>query len=680
MRRAAFVLGSNGPAQLGRLKQLAFAESDAERTAAALVAPELGFAVALHAERSRGAVIDRFDEFASTLGPEDELLFYFAGHGLVSHGDLYLVLDRTLPGRLAGTALPWVNVKQIVRECGAGRKVVILDCCHAGEAVDDPLGAAFRGGYDQGAIDSAVKGSTASILVACGPDGFARESATVAGGVMTALMLRGLGPDRGAAADATGRVSLESLRDWMWRQIDAAPELAPLKGDRPRLHASGGPTFYLTRAPGQAPAAPRILWKQWVGRQLWKNTPVVVGEEVVVGSAGSRWNQPDPEDGVYCLDAGTGARRWFTPAPADVARVMRVENLVVAGCDDGTVMAMLATSGRVVWTRRLDGGVVGGPMLGPGSGAGFAGLGPSMRDRLDAALHMVLVLSFAGTISLLDLETGAEIAGFGLGAETVAGPLVLPDPDDRWATRHWIFVPLRDGRLARVDYDHDRRSFALGTLTEIDYASPYTESGRDIAELGADPMAVGDVVIQGIARDATGFSEPPLVAIAARTGAILWHASPTEGLDAGDGNLRVPPVLHDGALIFANAYRDGIAAVDPADGRLLWTLPLGRGLFEQWSAPVLAGDALYLGRHDGYLHKVAPGARRRLWSLRLGRSDAAGELVPGDASAPDAAGDYLWGSLDDAPIVATPALHRGRLLVGTYEGFLYCIEDPTPAA
>src|SRR4051812_1457422 len=92
--RAAFVLGSNGPDTLGRLKKLAFARDDAVRFARAISAIDVGFSIKGRTFRARDTIIKRFDELASALGPQDELIFYFAGHGLVSHGDLYLILDE----------------------------------------------------------------------------------------------------------------------------------------------------------------------------------------------------------------------------------------------------------------------------------------------------------------------------------------------------------------------------------------------------------------------------------------------------------------------------------------------------------------------------------------------------------------------------------------------------------
>jgi hypothetical protein len=129
MTRVAFIIGANGPETLGRLKRLKFAETDAFRIAARLRRDDLRFKIApRRRSQTSKAAINSFEQLAFELGPQDELLFYFAGHGIVNHGDLFLIMNNTISRRLTGTGLPWINIKQIIRQCSARSKVVILDC------------------------------------------------------------------------------------------------------------------------------------------------------------------------------------------------------------------------------------------------------------------------------------------------------------------------------------------------------------------------------------------------------------------------------------------------------------------------------------------------------------------------------------------------------------------------
>lgn len=81
-------------------------------------------------------------------GPEalDTLVVYYAGHGLVDqHSDeLYLALPGTDPD-LPGTALAYDHLRRVIRDprIRARRKVVILDCCYSGRALEGGMSAAM---------------------------------------------------------------------------------------------------------------------------------------------------------------------------------------------------------------------------------------------------------------------------------------------------------------------------------------------------------------------------------------------------------------------------------------------------------------------------------------------------------------------------------------------------------
>ncbi|GAA4918932.1 UvrB/UvrC motif-containing protein [Stackebrandtia albiflava] len=67
----------------------------------------------------------------------DTLLMYFAGHGFVEpDGELYLGLTGTVAGRARHTAWPYDRLRGIMRDSPAANKLVVLDCCYAGRAID----------------------------------------------------------------------------------------------------------------------------------------------------------------------------------------------------------------------------------------------------------------------------------------------------------------------------------------------------------------------------------------------------------------------------------------------------------------------------------------------------------------------------------------------------------------
>lgn len=408
---------------------------------------------------------------------------------------------------------------------------------------------------------------------------------------------------------------------------------------------------------------PTIAWKCRVGIQAWKHRPIVAGTDVLVGSAGTTWNEPDEEDGVYCLDEQSGERRWFAHTPADANDLLVSKGVVVTGCDDGTIVALHVRDGSLRWSLKVPSGIVGGPIQ----------LSADMGDGLAAGtgrhpVEPVFFITFGGEAIVLDIRTGQLVGGLQLNCTVVAAPTKLRV--GRW--KEQVAIPCTNGRLVILEYEGHPRE--LRVVAEI----PLTVCDSDNAyrkEASAKPVVSDDLIIQGLAG-ATYGRQPPLVAYDATTHRVRWVASTvTDDVSGSFGNLRAAPLVVGEEVVFAAAYTRGLAAVSLATGELLWRLDLGQGMFEQWSPPVLGEQCLYLGRHDGYLHKVDPVARKRCWSLFLGEELAAGGVVPADQVVPEIEHDFAWKAGASSAILSVPTVHEKRVYVGTAEGFLFAIDE-----
>lgn len=71
----------------------------------------------------------------------DLLLVYYAGHGLVRDNELHLALPRTNPDLAAWSSVPIRTLAKTVRDSPADNRVLVLDCCFSGRAVN-ALGSA----------------------------------------------------------------------------------------------------------------------------------------------------------------------------------------------------------------------------------------------------------------------------------------------------------------------------------------------------------------------------------------------------------------------------------------------------------------------------------------------------------------------------------------------------------
>ena len=72
---------------------------------------------------------------------EDTFLVYFAGHGQTGpRNELYLSLSETVPDELKVSALAFDLLRDVLSDCPAANRVVILDCCFSGRAIQDMAG------------------------------------------------------------------------------------------------------------------------------------------------------------------------------------------------------------------------------------------------------------------------------------------------------------------------------------------------------------------------------------------------------------------------------------------------------------------------------------------------------------------------------------------------------------
>ena len=74
------------------------------------------------------------------------LLLYYVGHGVLSaRGELCLTVTSTRPNRPKISGLPWDTLADVLRACPARVRLVILDCCFAGQAIEALSGDAEPG-------------------------------------------------------------------------------------------------------------------------------------------------------------------------------------------------------------------------------------------------------------------------------------------------------------------------------------------------------------------------------------------------------------------------------------------------------------------------------------------------------------------------------------------------------
>jgi hypothetical protein len=126
---------------------------------------------------------------------EDTLLVYFAGHGRTgSRNELFLCLPDTDPDELPYSAWPYDELRRVMADSRATKKVVILDCCFSGRALADQAGDEERILGQVGIEGTYILTATAANAVALAPPG---EQYTAFTGTLLNVLTKGIsgGPE-----------------------------------------------------------------------------------------------------------------------------------------------------------------------------------------------------------------------------------------------------------------------------------------------------------------------------------------------------------------------------------------------------------------------------------------------------------------------------------------------------
>ena len=166
------------------------------------------------------AVSASLERILADAQPDDTVLIYFSGHGILDKASqqVYLCLRDTKTDRLQDTGLPLQEILQRLGSCPASQQLVWLDACHSG-------GMTLRG------TDTVVPNPTKQLvqalrlkaqqskgfyaLLSCDQTQQSWEFPELGHGVFTYYLMRGL---RGEAADSQGIIEADALYQYVYHQ------------------------------------------------------------------------------------------------------------------------------------------------------------------------------------------------------------------------------------------------------------------------------------------------------------------------------------------------------------------------------------------------------------------------------------------------------------------------------
>ncbi|MYT31040.1 YDG/SRA domain-containing protein [Streptomyces sp. MspMP-M5] len=145
-RSRAVLIGASTFSEAGGLPSIPAVSDNLEGLRSVLTSSTTGSLSAEHCTllRDPAATSEIGQALAQSSEATDVLFVYYSGHGLVDvRGRLYLSLSSTKPDQLRWTALPFDFLREELAASPAAIRVLILDCCFSGRAVEamsDPNG------------------------------------------------------------------------------------------------------------------------------------------------------------------------------------------------------------------------------------------------------------------------------------------------------------------------------------------------------------------------------------------------------------------------------------------------------------------------------------------------------------------------------------------------------------
>ncbi len=143
------------------------------------------------------------------IAPNDSMIVYFSGHGVLdSEEAMYLAPTDIKVKEIKQTALPAATLREQLRTCKAGAKLLLLDACHSGSS----KGVTIEGTnpVDGARLASAFKYAPGVVTISgCKAEQFSWESNELKHGVFTHFLTEGL--TGRADADGNRKIDIDEL-------------------------------------------------------------------------------------------------------------------------------------------------------------------------------------------------------------------------------------------------------------------------------------------------------------------------------------------------------------------------------------------------------------------------------------------------------------------------------------
>lgn len=107
------------------------------------------------------AVRDHISRFFSDRSPDDVLLLYYSGHGILGRGNrLFLATGGSNLDTPRTRSISAQEIRDFIEDSRAQRQIVVLDCCHSGAFAEHAKAVALRRRLRRTPFRPVMRGST----------------------------------------------------------------------------------------------------------------------------------------------------------------------------------------------------------------------------------------------------------------------------------------------------------------------------------------------------------------------------------------------------------------------------------------------------------------------------------------------------------------------------------------
>ena len=175
------------------ISSVLFAENDAKGVLNCLL--ELGFdskniTHLLSSQATKTQIEFRIRHLCKTVHENDEILIFFAGHGVAINGANYITCFDTIPSDLANTCITLKWILDLIQSSKSNRVVLFLDSCHSGLEIDDSMRGIFDI-FDESEIEAFFADAEYAVgFSSCSSDEYSYSSPNLKHGIWTYHLIK----------------------------------------------------------------------------------------------------------------------------------------------------------------------------------------------------------------------------------------------------------------------------------------------------------------------------------------------------------------------------------------------------------------------------------------------------------------------------------------------------------